>query len=56
MTARLSQILMLLLVSVSMGGCQAIADIFQAGIWVGVIIVVAIVAIVGFLMSRGRRG
>jgi len=32
-------------------GCEAIGDIFKAGIWVGVIIVIAILAVVGFLIK-----
>ena len=32
-------------------GCQAIGDIFKAGIWVGIIIVIAIIAIVGFIIK-----
>jgi hypothetical protein len=45
---------LLLLLSLTMGGCQAIADIFQAGFWVGVVVVVAVVALIGFIVSRGR--
>jgi hypothetical protein len=58
MNVRLARILPVLFVSLFLAGCQAIADIFQAGIWVGVILVVAVVAIIGFIASRfsgGRR-
>ena len=32
-------------------GCAAIGDIFKAGVWVGIIIVIAIVAVVGFIIK-----
>lgn len=32
-------------------GCEAIGDIFKAGVWVGVIIVIAILAVVGFIIK-----
>jgi uncharacterized membrane protein YcjF (UPF0283 family) len=46
----------LLLVLLAMGGtgCQVIGDIFQAGMWVGVIGVVLVVAIIGFVVSKMR--
>jgi hypothetical protein len=58
MNVRLARILPVLLVSLFFAGCQVIADIFQAGVWVGVILVVVVVAIIGFIVSRfsgGRR-
>ncbi|WP_262710591.1 MULTISPECIES: hypothetical protein [Dyadobacter] len=40
--------------------CAAIGDIFKTGVWTGVILVVAIIAIVIWALSRvfggGRRG
>lgn len=36
-------------------GCEVIGDIFQAGMWVGIIIVVAIIALVLWLISKFRR-
>jgi uncharacterized membrane protein YkvI len=45
---------LLLTLSIFVAGCQAIADIFQAGFWVGAIIVLVIVGIIGWLVSRGR--
>jgi tellurite resistance protein TehA-like permease len=35
-------------------GCQVIADIFQAGIWVGVLGVAIVLAIIAFIASRFR--
>ena len=36
-------------------GCEVIGDIFQAGMWVGIIIVVAIIALVLWLISKFRK-
>lgn len=36
--------------------CQAIGDIFKAGVWVGVIIVVAVIAVIVYLFSRAGKG
>lgn len=35
--------------------CQAIGDIFKAGMWVGVIVVVIIVALVLWLIGKARK-
>lgn len=53
---RHSSLWMLLLVLVcTLTSCELIGDIFQAGMAVGVIVVVAIVALVIWLISRFRR-
>jgi hypothetical protein len=41
--------------SFSFAGCEAIGDIFKAGIWVGVIVVVGIVAVIGFVMMLFKK-
>ena len=47
--------LLLLLFSVLvLPGCEAIGDVFQAGIWVGAIVIVFVIAIVGFIASKLR--
>jgi hypothetical protein len=48
-------ILMVLLLTTTLTGCELVADIFRAGFWVGVVVVVAILALIGFLVSRTRR-
>ena len=45
-------LILVLLSTLTMGGCQLIGDIFQAGIAVGVIMVVLIVALIAFV---GRK-
>lgn len=39
-------------VLLSLSSCELIADIFYAGIWVGVILVIAIVAIIIWLIRK----
>jgi flagellar biogenesis protein FliO len=39
----------------TMTSCDVIADIFKAGMWTALIIIVLIVALVGWLFSRFRR-
>ncbi|MGQ0562636.1 MAG: hypothetical protein ACT443_12270 [Gemmatimonadota bacterium] len=48
----------LLLGSLLLAGCELIGDIFQAGLLIGIVIVVVIVAVIGWLVSvfRGRGG
>ena len=47
-------LLLLVLVAVTMSGCELAGDIFQAGAWVGAIAVVFVIAIVGFLVAKIR--
>jgi hypothetical protein len=55
---RIATLLFLFLATVTMTGCEAIATIFEAGIWVGVILVAIVLALVFGLvrMLGGRRG
>jgi len=43
---------LLLWMLVMLNGCAVIGGIFKAGVWVGVIIVVAIIALVIFIISK----
>jgi hypothetical protein len=43
---------LLLVSAVTLAGCQIAGDIFKAGVWVGVIAVVAVIALVVWLISR----
>jgi hypothetical protein len=46
----------LFLATISMSGCEAIATIFEAGVWVGIIIVVIILALIfGVMRMIGGR-
>lgn len=46
---------LLAFMAVSMTGCQIIGDIFKAGMWTALIIIVLVVLIIGWIISRFRR-
>jgi len=39
-------------ITVSLSSCELVGDIFQAGVWVGVLIVVAVVGLIIYLISK----
>ena len=45
----------LLIASLTLTSCDVIGDIFEAGVWSGVILVIAIIALVVWLLSRMRK-
>ena len=47
--------LILILCTFTLSSCEAIGSIFKAGVWSGVIIVVLVVALILYLISRGRK-
>jgi hypothetical protein len=47
-------IVLLAILAVGVSGCDAIAGIFRAGFWVGIILVLLILGLIGFFV-RGRR-
>jgi hypothetical protein len=47
-------LLVLLAACVSASGCEVIGGIFKAGVWAGIIMVVLVVAIVMFIVSKAR--
>jgi len=50
-----AQALIIVLLAMALAGCEAIGTIFEAGIWVGVIMVVIVLGIVGLIASKLRR-
>jgi hypothetical protein len=46
--------LVLLLSPILVTGCQIVGDIFKAGIWVGVLGVVALVALVVWVIGKAK--
>jgi hypothetical protein len=38
--------------ALALSGCEVIGDIFQAGVWVGVILVVGVLALVGYIVAK----
>lgn len=55
MMIRFVSILVILFLNFGLSSCAAIGEIFKAGVWVGVIIVVAVIALILFLISRGSN-
>jgi hypothetical protein len=45
---------LLLVSTLSLTGCEVIGDIFKAGVWVGVLLVIAVIAIIVWLVSKSR--
>jgi hypothetical protein len=52
--SRYLMIVLLVLAAVSMTGCEAIAGIFKAGVWTGVVMVVILIALIGFVATKVR--
>jgi hypothetical protein len=48
------RLLVVLLATLSLTACEAIGDIFQAGMAVGVIMIVAVIALIGFVVAKIR--
>ncbi|HYD20101.1 MAG TPA: phosphatidate cytidylyltransferase [Flavipsychrobacter sp.] len=45
-------IFVLMAMLVTLSSCELIGDIFKAGVWAGVLMVVGVIALVFFLISR----
>ena len=52
--SRYTLIVLMVLVSLTAAGCEVIGDIFKAGVWVGVLMVVVLIALVGFVAAKIR--
>jgi hypothetical protein len=52
--SRYWMIALLVLASMTVAGCDAIVGIFKAGVWTGVVMVVVLIAIIGFVATRIR--
>jgi TRAP-type C4-dicarboxylate transport system permease large subunit len=44
----------LLLLSVALTGCEVIGDIFKAGIWTGVLMVILVIGVIVWLVTRSK--
>jgi hypothetical protein len=45
---------LLLLSAVALTGCEAIADIFKAGVWTGVLLVILVIGVIVWLITRSK--
>jgi len=41
--------------SVALSGCELVAAIFKAGVWVGVLLVLGVIGLVVWLVSKAKR-
>lgn len=41
--------------AMTLSSCEVIGGIFKAGMWVGILVVVAVVGLILWLVGRGRR-
>ena len=48
------RVLLVVLLAIGTSGCELVGDIFQAGLWVGVILVVMAIALVMWLVGKVR--
>jgi hypothetical protein len=48
------QLLLLVFLSMTLSACELAGDIFEAGAWVGAIVVVLIIAILGVVVAKIR--
>jgi hypothetical protein len=53
MLSVLARVLLVVLMAVTLTGCAAVAGIFKAGFWVGIVIAVIVVGGLVALFSRG---
>ena len=44
-----------ILIVTTLSSCEVIGDIFEVGVWVGIIIVVAVIALIWWIVSRFRK-
>ena len=52
--SRYWMLVVLVLAAVTVSGCAAIAGIFKAGVWTGVVMIVILIGIIGFVATRIR--
>ena len=43
------------LMMLTLSSCAVVGGIFKAGMWVGIVVVVVIIALILWLVGRGRR-
>lgn len=48
-------LLVFIIMAVTIPGCQFIEDVFKVGIWVGIIIVVAILALIALIVKSFKK-
>ena len=54
-SGNLLRLVVIVALALSASACEAIGTIFEAGIWVGVVMAIVVLAIVGFIAAKLRR-
>jgi hypothetical protein len=49
---RINQFLVFALLATTLTGCELVGDIFEAGIWVGVIVVVLVIVFIFWIIRK----
>jgi hypothetical protein len=52
---RLVRLLLLTAIVLALAACTAVAGIFKAGMWTGVLVIVVVIALIVWLFGRHRR-
>lgn len=47
-----TQLFVFILLLSTLSGCQAIGDIFEAGVWVGVVVVVLVIVFIFWIIKK----
>lgn len=55
MQKNLSLLVTLFALAVSVSSCEVVGGIFKAGVWTGFIVIVLVVGLILWLVSRGRN-
>lgn len=55
MQKSLSFLITLMVLMVSFSSCEVVGGIFKAGMWTGFLIIVVVVGLIIWLISRGRK-
>lgn len=45
----------IIFISACLSSCEVIGDIFKAGVWVGILIVVGIIALIFFIVGKSKK-
>jgi hypothetical protein len=53
-TAEVAMLWLVLIAALLSSGCELVGDIFQAGMWVGVIMVAVVVGLILLVVSKAR--
>lgn len=53
--SRFSLAVLLCFVVTFFSSCEVIGSIFKAGVWVGVVVVVAVIALILYLVGKAKR-